>query len=173
MTHPNRILLLLAVACAACGTGARVQAAPPAPRTPVAPPATVVMSESMWRTLPACVADGSGIREVQTRYNLVTGDTLIDGRPIAEVYPTDAGYAAAADWFVRDEMMTLGGRRYIKYGLPRVLHADDVTPVEAYRGVPVFAARGSENDPHIRYVLVRPGCVFQPYEGPEYGAVRG
>jgi hypothetical protein len=171
---PSRILLL-ALSCAACGTGARAETGPaPAPAPPpVNPPATVVMSERMVQTMPVCVADGEGMREVQTQYNVLTGDTLIDGRPLSAMYPTDSGYAAAADWFVQNEVLILDGRRYVKYGLPRALGPGDVTRMGEYRGVPVYAQRGAEQDGAVRLLLVRPECIFQPYEGPHYGAVRG
>lgn len=175
MNPLSRIVLPLSIACAACGTGARVQdVAPPAP-APAPVPATrpVVLSEPAWRELRVCVVDRAGMREVPVQYNIVTGDTTIDGRPFSEVYPTDAGYAAAAEWFVRDEMVTLPGRRYVRFGVPRGFGAGDLVPVEEYRGVPVFAERGDEADPSMRFIPVRPECVFQPYEGPHYGAVRG
>ncbi len=169
-----RIAFLLSMACAACGTGARVQSAPPAaPATVPGPPPPVILSEPAWRELRVCVVDRAGMREVPVQYNLLTGDTVIDGRPFSEVYPTDSGYAAAAEWFVRDEMITLPGRRYTRFGVPRGFSAGDLVPVEAYRGVPLFAERGAEDDPWMRFVPVRPECVFQPYTGPEYGAVRG
>lgn len=164
---------LLAVACAACGTGARVQAEPPAPAPSINPPATVVISDTVWRTLTVCVADGDGMREVRTQYNITTGDTLIDGRPFAEVYPADSGYASSAEWFIRDEIVVLNGQKYVKYGISRELGPGDLSRAGEYRGVPVFAVRGREDDVSFRYVLVRPECIFQFYEGPHYGAVRG
>lgn len=162
----TRIVLPLAVVCAACGTGARPTVDPP----PAAPGSTRVGSDAPWRTIQVRVSDGEGMREVQTRYDVLTGDTLIDGRPFSEGYPADSGYAAAADWFVRNEVL---GRRYVKYGLPRALGPGDVTPVGEYRGVPVYAQRGAEQAGAVRLLLVRPECIFQPYEGPHHGAVRG
>lgn len=114
------------------------------------------------------------MREVSVQYSTMTGDTMIDGRPFAEVYPTDAGYAAAADWFVRDAAIVLESRQYTRYGIPRSLAIHELTLVDAYRGVPVFAERGMEHDRTIRYILVRPECIFQPYQGPsDYAGVRG
>lgn len=172
MNLPSRIALPLAVACAACGTGARVQPQPPA-APPAPPPSVVIPSPPIWRMLHVCVVDRQGIRTVPVQYSTATGDTMIEGRPFAEVHPTDAGYAAPAEWFIRNEVLVLEGRRYVKYGLPRVLGADDLTPAGEYRGVPIFAQRGEEQGGSVRFVAVEPGCVFQPYEGPHYGAVRG
>uniref|UniRef100_UPI0016644E53 hypothetical protein n=1 Tax=Staphylococcus aureus TaxID=1280 RepID=UPI0016644E53 len=70
-------------------------------------------------------------------------------------------------------VLILDGRRYVKYGLPRALGPGDVTPVGEYRGVPVYAQRGAEQAGAVRLLLVRPECIFQPYEGPHHGAVRG
>lgn len=166
-----RIVVLLAVLCAACGTGGPVRAEPSAPTPIAAPPAGMTL---VWRTLRVCVVDREGMREVPVQYSLVTGDTMIDGRPFAEVYPTDSSYAAAADWFIRDEMVTLPqGWRYVRFGNPVAFGVGDLTRVEVYRGVPVFAERGTEDNPFMRFVPLRPECVFQPYAGPEYGAVRG
>jgi hypothetical protein len=55
-----------------------------------------------------------------------------------------------------------------------MLDPREITQVKPYRGVAVFAEAGIAGEPEVIYVLVRPGCVFQPYHSlVEVGAVRG
>ncbi|HYW05999.1 MAG TPA: hypothetical protein VE913_03530, partial [Longimicrobium sp.] len=53
--------------------------------------------------------------------------------------------------------------RYVKYGLPRVLGVSEVSRVGEFQGVSLFAETGMTGRPEVIYVLVRPGCEFQPY----------
>jgi hypothetical protein len=65
------------------------------------------------------------------------------------------------------------GRRFVKYGLARVLGVNEVTRVGDHMGVPVFAEMG-QTRPDVIYVPVRPGCEFQPYQvETKTGSVRG
>jgi len=68
----------------------------------------------------------------------------------------------------------VNGRRYVKYGLPRVLGVNEVTRTADYMGVPVFAEAGATAATEVLYVPVRPGCEFQPYQlDVKVGGVRG
>jgi hypothetical protein len=65
-------------------------------------------------------------------------------------------------------------RRYVKYGLPRVLGVNEVTRVGEFQGVPIFAEAGRTAPYEVIYVPVRPGCEFQPYQTEvKVGGVRG
>lgn len=177
MRHRWMVTGALAGGLGACG-GAREPAAAAAP-APVPPPFAPVSAAG--RSTSVCVVQDGELRRVPAQYDARTGDTLVNGRPLAAVRRDTVGYAAAAEWYVRGEHLAVDRRRYVKYGLPREILPELLTRAGEYRGVRLFAARetvsqatehGQTSD--IRYVPVRPGCVFQPYEHhANVGAVRG
>jgi len=83
--------------------------------------------------------------------------------------------AAGADWYVNSQPVVFNGRRYVKYGLPRVLGSGDVVNVGTFQGLPVFAEpSGDRMRPEVLYVSVGTACEFQPYQvETKAGAVRG
>lgn len=106
-----------------------------------------------------CVVQGDRLSLVRARYDPRTGDTTYQGQPFSTAFPTTAGFAASATWFIDNETVRLHGRRYAKYSLPRLLAPGDVRAVGEYQGVAVFGT----DDPEVVYVPVHPGCEFQPY----------
>ncbi|MBB4634197.1 hypothetical protein [Longimicrobium terrae] len=173
MRIPSLYAITAALCCACAGSPA---VSPVAAPEPVAAPATAPPPEG--EPISVCVYKDGALANIAVTYDLQTGDTLVDGRPFAEVHPTTTPpYAAGADWFVRDEPFDRDygpPRRAVKYGLPRTLSPWEITPVKPYRGVAVFAEAGITGEPEVIYVLVRPGCVFQPYQSlVDVGAVRG
>lgn len=116
----------------------------------------------VFQTISICVLDDGALRNVQAQYNPATGDTLMNGRSFRQAYPNDARYAAGAPWYVANEPITYQQRRYVKYGLPRILGVSDLSPLEPYRGVQLFSEAGVRT-PDIIYVPVRSGCEFQPF----------
>jgi hypothetical protein len=128
----------------------------------------------MATTIDVCVVENGVPRNVQAQYTSATGDTTVAGRPFAQAYPATApSYASGASWYIQGDQITLDGRRFVKFGLPRVLGVNDVTRTGEYQGVPVFAQAGMAR-PDVVYVPVRPGCEFQPYQTEvKAGAVRG
>ncbi|HST61920.1 MAG TPA: hypothetical protein VLK84_24680 [Longimicrobium sp.] len=141
---------------------------PPVPATPPPPP----LPEG--RAVQVCVVENGALRNVQVQYNTQSGDTTVNGRRFSEAYPATTGYAAGAAWFINNEPITVNGRRYVKYGLPRVLGVTEVTRTADYMGVPVFAEAGATGATEVLYVPVRPGCEFQPYQlDVKVGGVRG
>jgi hypothetical protein len=144
---------------------------PPPPPPPLQPPPPPPV---MAATIDVCVVENGVPRNVQAQYTSATGDTMVGGRPFAQAYPATApNYAAGASWFIQGDQITLDGRRFVKYGLPRVLGVNDVRRAGEYQGVPVFAEAGMAR-PDVVYVAVRPGCEFQPYQTEvKAGAVRG
>jgi hypothetical protein len=121
------------------------------------------------RDIRVCVVDNGQLREVTARYNTRTGDTTYTGTP-----PGTTGYAAGATWYINNEPITVNGRRYVRYGLPRVLGVNEVTRTAEYQGVSVFAEAGAMGTPEVLYVPVRAGCEFQPYQlEVKAGGVRG
>ncbi|HEX8394195.1 MAG TPA: hypothetical protein VF665_17765 [Longimicrobium sp.] len=89
-------------------------------------------------------------------------------------YPSAAEYADGTAWFINNEVVPVLGRRFVKYGMPRILGINDVVPAATYQGVRVFVEAGPTGAPEVVYLPVRSGCEFQPYQLVEYGsAVRG
>ncbi|HEX2188599.1 MAG TPA: hypothetical protein VHG51_06850, partial [Longimicrobiaceae bacterium] len=129
---------------------------PPPPPPPPAPPAV--------QTIRVCVVEGTALREVDATYDPATGDTMAAGRPFAAAHPAAAGYAAGATWYVDNEPVQFMNRRYVKFGLPRVVAPADVARIGEHRGVGVFADASATGAPDVVYVPVRPGCEFQPYQ---------
>jgi hypothetical protein len=138
----------------------------PPPPPPVAPPAVNPM-----RDIQVCVVENGMLRNMTVQYNTQTGDTTMNGQRFS---PSMTGYAAGATWFINNEPVMVMGRRYVKYGLPRVLGVNEVTRVGEYQGVSVFAETGATGTPEVLYLPVRAGCEFQPYQTEiKAGAVRG
>ncbi len=128
---------------------------PPSPPSPPAPTA---------ETINVCVVENGSLRGVPAQYASATGDTTVAGRAFAQAYPaTEPPYAAGAAWFIQGDGITVDGRRYVKYGLPRVLGMHEVTRSAEHQGVPVFTEGGAARA-DVVYVPVRPGCEFQPYQ---------
>lgn len=68
-------------------------------------------------------------------------------------------------WYVGNEPVTLNGKAYVKYGLPRVLGAGELKPrpVGLKDSVPFYEASESYGV-EVLYLLTQPvGCEFQPY----------
>ncbi|HEX6371924.1 MAG TPA: hypothetical protein VF006_23575 [Longimicrobium sp.] len=154
---------------------------PPPPPVEVPPPPVVVPPPppviapppppmNPMREIRVCVVENGMLREAMAMYDTRTGDTTVNGQPI----PATTGYAAGATWYIGNEPITVMGRRYVRYGLPRVLGVNEVTRAAEFGGVSVFAEAGAQGAPEVLYVPVRPGCEFQPYQlEVKAGGVRG
>ena len=144
---------------------------PPVVETTPPPPPPVV---NYNRDIQVCVVEGGTLRNVTATYNTQTADTMYQGRRFNEAFPATTGYAGGATWYINTEPIMVDGRRYVKYGLPRVLGVTEVTRVGEFQGVSVFAEAGATGTPEVLYVPVRTGCEFQPYQlEVKAGAVRG
>jgi hypothetical protein len=123
----------------------------------------------------ACVVRNGRMEMTPAHFYPVNGDTTVNGRPFRDVYPVTAEHAASADWYVNNEPVRLGHRRFVKYGLPRTLAPTDLIPAGSFRGVTLFTSVGNDPaDPDVIYVPVNSWCEFQPYQGHRSsGEVRG
>ena len=112
-----------------------------------------------------CVVGLRGnLTNISASYNTATGDTTIAGERFSTAYPGTTGYAAGSTWYLNNDAITVNGRRYVKYGLPRVLSVNEVVRVGDHQGVAVFGEVGTTTAAEIIYIPVRPGCEFQPYQ---------
>ena len=142
---------------------------PPPPPPPMAPTAPV---EDM-REIQVCVLQNGQLTNVMGMYSTARGDTTVNGQAFSTAFPMTGEYAANATWYINNQPLTFQNRRFVKYGLPRVLGVNEVTRVGEFQGVPIFAEAG-QTRPDVVYVLVRPGCEFQPYQvETKTGSVRG
>ncbi|MBF0664485.1 MAG: hypothetical protein IR159_02885 [Brevundimonas sp.] len=67
-------------------------------------------------------------------------------------------------WYIDSEPITVRGRDYVKYGLPRILGLNEAEWFAELDGLAVVAEAGAA-DPEVVYVLVDPAdCGFQPYQ---------
>ena len=73
--------------------------------------------------------------------------------------------AKGKSFYVNNEPVTLNGKTFVKYGLPRVLTAGELkpAPIGAKDGAPFYLAK-EDYGVEVAYLLVQPvGCEFQPY----------
>jgi hypothetical protein len=92
--------------------------------------------------------------------------TLIALQAAACVPAPAPGHAGAHQlpWSVKSEVITVGKKKYTKYGLPRVLGANEVELLAPYKGGFVYTEAGQPQG-EVVYVLHRfEGCEFQPYQ---------
>jgi hypothetical protein len=112
-----------------------------------------------------CVEKGGVMSTLQADLNTATGDTTLNGRPLHDVYPTNAEYALPAVWYINNDSIGYAGHSYGRYGLPRVLGSDQVVKDGDgwYRGVPVFVAATPGDAPGMLFLPVDPWCTFIGY----------
>ncbi len=74
--------------------------------------------------------------------------------------------ARGLDWFVDNDEIGFGSVSYKKYGLPRVLGAQEIEFFAEKDGVFVGKEKGlSDADVDVLYVMIdQAGCEFQPYQ---------
>ena len=133
------------------------------------PPSLAYGQSSDTRTISVCVLSDGALKDVPASYDTRTGDTLVtvSTGPVYfhAVYPNDASYAEGHAWYFKNNALRHRGRRYRKYGLPRVLGTSEIVRATSTVGtVPLFVEDATANPPEVLYVPVRPGCEFQPYQ---------
>lgn len=173
LTWTPRAAIGLKMALGRRGARAATPAAPQAPAPePPAPPAAPEPAAPQLEQIRVCVISNGTLTEVAAQRDPVSGDTSATGQPFTAALPQDES-AAAAPWFVADEPVVFEGRRYVKFGLPRVLSAGELTRAGEFRGVGVFAEPGVRRA-EVIYLPTGAGCELQPYQAEtKVGAVRG
>jgi hypothetical protein len=144
---------------------------PPAPVMPPPPPPPMVAAPT---DVSYCVVQDGRLSSVTVQYDAASGDTTYNGQPLRQAFPA-TGYAAGQTWFVDNAPVTFNGRRYVKYGLPRILGTSDVNGAGTVQGVSVFTEPSADaRRPEVIYLPTQPGCEFQPYQvETKAGSVRG
>jgi hypothetical protein len=160
-------LVFAAISAVGCATVESGRASPTDRGEPMSSQTTLTSASDS--VLLCAVRDGVLVG-VQAEVNSLTGDTLIEGRPVAEVMdPEQPPYAGTTAWHRGFEPIIVRGYQYPTEGslprhiLPYELRSD---PIDYFKGIPVFVEAGVdhiEEDGGVYYVLVSPDCRFQPY----------
>lgn len=141
---------------------------PPPPVLPPLPPEQPVRLCVLVDDLPHYV-DGRVIPE--------TGDTVVvlngERRPLAEVRAPAPTFAEGRPFFIANEAIPFGGRRYVPFGLPRPVAPGELRRVGDYEGIGVFVEADAVGLPSVLYLPARPDCEYQPYQLQEGIRVRG
>ena len=116
-----------------------------------------------------CVIENGSLKTVSSDYDPATGNYSITVNGIKKsfnaVYPEQGSdYAASASWYVNNETITVTGKKFVKYGLPRILSTTDVEKLTVYNRIGVYVEAGLKGAAEVIYIPVRRGCEFQPYQ---------
>jgi len=116
-----------------------------------------------------CIIDQKQLKTVVADYDPATGDTTItvngNKRAFRQIYKaTGTEYAANTTWYVNNDALIIRSRKFVKYGLPRILGTNEITRAAEYKGVGVYIEAGIKGIPQVIYIPVRSGCEFQPYQ---------
>lgn len=122
-----------------------------------------------WNAINICMLDAGKLTTINGYYNSGYGDTIVikDNKRsmFRAVYKNlTEGYAATRSWYIESKPITYLKHKYVKYGLPRILGANEIDKTGEIQGVPVFVEKGIPGTAEVIYIPVRYGCEFQPYQ---------
>jgi hypothetical protein len=92
---------------------------------------------------------------------------LLGAMPQESCVPAPAaGHAGARSlpWYISGETATVAGKKYAKYGLPRVLQKGDVEKPVVYKGGHFFSETGATQREVLYLLTDLANCEFQPYQ---------
>lgn len=177
------LVLVAALGATACARSTPAPAIEVAPQPLPPAPAAAAPAEAAYPDTTVCIVErdaATGLRMVRAKFNPSSGQILVadDGRyrPFADRYPSTGqeGYASDQGWFIGDEPIEFGGRRYVKAGVRRMIDPQLIEPAGSYNGIPLFVDPREASPPTYLYLPTEPGCVFQGYMGErEIRSVRG
>lgn len=105
-----------------------------------------------------CILEDNTLKTVSAKRYPGNGDLYVGSREVR--YSHD--FAVNRDWFIHNEPIVFNGKRYEKYGLPRVLSMSDIVKRGEFDGLAMYAEPGKDD---VVYVYMGPHeyCAFQPY----------
>ncbi|HUC83337.1 MAG TPA: hypothetical protein VMR70_20670 [Flavisolibacter sp.] len=114
-----------------------------------------------------CIIENGTLKTVVADYDPATGvySVMLNGTKKAfdDVYPpTGIHYAQTRSWFINNEKISFNGKKYIKYGLPRILGTTEIKKISEFDKIGVYVEQGL-TDNEVIYLPTRRGCEFQPY----------
>jgi hypothetical protein len=88
-------------------------------------------------------------------YCVVQGEKLV---------PTNQVSAEKLDWFLKDDPVAFGKKKYVKYGFPQIMGVDDLAYWMTKDSVPVMVKSDTGDYRGVIYVQSSTSvCEFQPY----------
>jgi hypothetical protein len=88
-------------------------------------------------------------------YCVVQGEKLV---------PTSQVSAEKLDWFLKDDPVAFGKKKYVKYGFPQIMGIDDLAFWTTKDSVPVMVRADAGDYRGVVYVQSSTSvCEFQPY----------
>lgn len=167
-------VLALVMLTGSCATAPAPVVAPAPPEAPPPPAPAPVPESPALESLSVCVVRDGALSEVPVTYNPATGDSTYQGQRFGDAFPADSSFAIGTAWYHTREPIKIFGRRYLQYGLPRVLQPSDVVARGTYRGIPFFVEPMASTVPEVLFLPLRPTCEFQTYQIGEHGEpIRG
>lgn len=117
-----------------------------------------------------CIIDGGVLKKIEIDYNSVDGERtiMVNGvkKKFHDVYPPEGKeYAAKNKWYINNDPVSFKGKKFIKYGLPRILATDEIIRAGDIGNVGIYTeASVVVEEAEVIYIPVRAGCEFQPYQ---------
>jgi hypothetical protein len=112
----------------------------------------------------------STMSEDRLHFPRLLGVDAQGGRPDPVVYPpamiplaSESRFARGEGWYENHEPIVWMGRRFTKYGLPRILRSGEVTRLGSYRRVGIYVESGTTGFQEVIYTSVT-STEFQPYQ---------
>jgi len=102
----------------------------------------------------ALAAPTSAVQQRQP-YCLAQGEKLV---------PTSQVSAEKLDWFLKDDPVAFGKKKYVKYGFPQIMGVDDLAYWMTKDSVPIMVKADAGAYRGVVYVQSSTTlCEFQPY----------
>jgi hypothetical protein len=60
--------------------------------------------------------------------------------------------------YINNDVLTIQTKKFVKYGLPRILSTTDIVGAAEYLGVGFYIETGIKGVPEVIYIPVRSGC---------------
>jgi hypothetical protein len=118
--------------------------------------------------LDVCLIENGELKVKKGEYNTSTGIKLVEvnGKKLRadSLHVNNSDYARNFSWYINNEGITVNNQYYEKYGLPRVLGANEIEKFAKYQTVGVYREKGMIGDAEVIYIPIQGECEFQPYQ---------
>ncbi len=115
-----------------------------------------------------CLIENGELKVKQGEYSLVTGIKTVEVngkiQRVDSLHINNPEYAKNFSWYINNEGITVNNQYYEKYGLPRVLGANEIEKFAKYQTVGVYREKGMIGDAEVIYIPIQGECEFQPYQ---------
>ena len=115
-----------------------------------------------------CLIENGELKVKKGEYSLVTGIKTVEVngkiQRVDSLHINNPEYAKTFSWYINNEGITVNNIYYEKYGLPRVLGADEIERFAKYQSVGIYREKGGMGEAEVIYVPIQGECEFQPYQ---------